>query len=1156
MHESRTADLRTHRFTSLGLMIGCLAPLALAACSSAEIGEAPIGVSEEAVVGADCGYTVTTKITKSHDKKRFHARVKVTKTGGGRLNSTGFTVLVNTNGAELVKVGHGSFKKTENGYLLSTVERRESRHDCDDDDDDWNDPDILSGRAYRFFLTLKTPRTNLESHIISSSGVMCDQMGPAVTLTASGDLFTSNGTLALNATASDNVRVSKVVFSRDGVAIGTDTTAPYTFNESVTNALNGRHRYTATAYDLSGNPGTSGTSRVLVAIGNKFFGTATVDGPDYAGLMAHFNQVTPGNAGKWGSVEATRDVMNFTDLDTAYNFAKTNHIPFKLHTLVWGQQQPNWVAALPADEQLAELDEWMSALAERYPAVDMIDVVNEPLHAPPPYAAALGGAGATGWDWVVKSFEMARAHFPNSELLLNEYAVLTMASTTQDYLKIVNVLKERGLIDGISEQGHFYERAPEMSVMSANFGSLAATGLPLYVSELDLNFADDARQANRMKDLFSMFWSHPQVLGVTHWGYRQANMWQADAYLVRNDGSSRPALDFIECYRAGGANCTVPPIVPQPRTGDVNGITLQAEDYDSAHALLPAGSMVAYASDGSWFGFDKVVFDGNWDAFTVSYAHALPNPIALAIHLDSVDSAPIATVPLPPTGDWTTMKTASIPWAPMSGQRNVYARFVGGGGNVDKIAFSAPTGVGKNLINDSDFEGGTTAGFWSWAGGTIANTTARAVSGTHSVAMTARNGNSPLVQSLTGMVAPGKTYKVSVQASIGGATSSAYVTTALQCVGGDTTYGRLGDWGNVKTISDGSWVEFAGDLVVPDCQLANVAFWLEGPGAGVDLYLDHVSVRQVTSANIVNNGTFESGTSGWFTFNGGALSSSGARAHGGTKSLLVANRASNAPAAIDITSMVKAGKSYPFSLWASLNSPDGSTKALNVTQATSCRAADGTVSTTYNWVAGPTNVNGGASWSWVQFSGNVVIPNCTVTQVLFWVEGGAGSDLYVDDVQILDDSGTSSNLITDGTFESGQGAWGGFGFTTIGVSAPGHSGAMSLKGGGMQPNGAIARDIKALVQPGKRYTATAWVSVGNRTDGSGLAKWQTIRNCNADAGDSFPGMAFPTVANGAWVQVTGTIDLTACTTINKLILFAGADQGDLYLDDVSLTPLP
>jgi endo-1,4-beta-xylanase len=41
-------------------------------------------------------------------------------------------------------------------------------------------------------------------------------------------------------------------------------------------------------------------------------------------LLAYFDQLTPENAGKWGSVEGTRDVMNWTDFDTAYNFARGN----------------------------------------------------------------------------------------------------------------------------------------------------------------------------------------------------------------------------------------------------------------------------------------------------------------------------------------------------------------------------------------------------------------------------------------------------------------------------------------------------------------------------------------------------------------------------------------------------------------------------------------------------------------------------------------------------------------------------------------------------------------------------------------------------------------------------------------------------------------
>ena len=1009
MRHSTSKLAAVFAWRNLGALALCCAPLALGACSNtgsrSDVSSATesVGLASEALTSPACGYALAAEVTKV-SKKGFRAKIKITNAAGGKLApATAFTVLVNAGAANLVKVGHGTFQTTENGYLLSSVAGAETADDLAVDDET-PDPDVLAGRAYRFHLKFEGTYSQFVANIITTSGVACDQTAPTVQLSTSGDLFTSSGTLALTATASDDSAVAKVVFARDGVELGTLRAAPYVLNVPITSASNGRHRFTATAYDATGNQGSQ-TQRVLVAIGNKFFGTATTIAADYTNLLDHFNQVTPGNAGKWGSVEATRDQMNWTDLDTAYNFAKQNHLPFKMHTLIWGSQQPAWITSLPPDQQLAEIDQWMGAVAARYPNIDLIDVVNEPLHTPPPYAAALGGAGVTGWDWVVNAFDMARSHFPNAELLLNDFSILSTTSATTNYLQIVKILKDRGLIDGVAEQAHFYERFPELSVLQANLQSFVATGLPLYVSELDLNLADDAQQANRMRDLFTTFWSTPSVLGVTHWGYLQSNVWQPNIYLIRNDGSVRPALTWIDCFRAGGTNCTVPPYVPPPHTGDATGITLQAEEYDSAHALQPAGNVVAFASDGSWFQFSKVVFRDEWSSLAVSYANGLSSNVNLTFHLDSLDNAPVATVQLPPTGSFGTLKTVTIPWAPLDTQHDLFVRFNGGGANVDFVQFQAPPPATKN---------------------------------------------------------------------------------------------------------------------------------------------------------IVANGGFETGTNGWFTFNGGTLSASTERAHSGTQSALVTNRTGNAPVATDLTSLVKAGTNYPFNLWASIRSADGSSQAINVTQATTCKNADGSSQpTTFNWIAGPTTLAGDASWSWVQFSGTVSVPNCTIGQLLIWVEGGAGSDLFVDDVQVLDTSSAASNLISDGTFETGQGAWFGFNATTVGVSSTSaHSGTQSLKGGGMQPNGLLGRDIQALVTPGKKYTATAWVSVANLAAGSGLAKWQTIQNCDAAASDSFPGLAFVTVNNGAWVQVSGTVDLSACTTINKLILFAGADSGDLFLDDVSLTPIP
>ena len=43
------------------------------------------------------------------------------------------------------------------------------------------------------------------------------------------------------------------------------------------------------------------------------------------------------------------------------------------------------------------------------------------------------------------------------------------------------------------------------------------TGLPLYITEYDINVAADARQLAIMKDQFTMFWDEPNVKGITIW---------------------------------------------------------------------------------------------------------------------------------------------------------------------------------------------------------------------------------------------------------------------------------------------------------------------------------------------------------------------------------------------------------------------------------------------------------------------------------------------------------------------------------------------------------------------------------------------------------------------------------------------------------------
>jgi len=280
----------------------------------------------------------------------------------------------------------------------------------------------------------------------------------------------------------------------------------------------------------------------------KFLGNIWRGNTEPARFGEYWDQVTPENAGKWGSVERVRDQMKWDTLDAIYRYARARGIPFKMHTLVWGNQQPLWITKLPLDEQRAEVEEWFVAVATRYPDIDLIDVVNEPFHAPPPYIEALGGEGATGWDWVIRAFEMARKYFPHSKLLLNEYGVINDPDLARKYVALIRLLQERKLVDGIGIQCHAFEM-DEVSVdtMRETLHILSETGLPIYVSELDIR-GDDQTQLQRYQEKFPILWEHPQVAGITLWGYIQYQMWMQNAYLLNDDGTERPALTWLMIY--------------------------------------------------------------------------------------------------------------------------------------------------------------------------------------------------------------------------------------------------------------------------------------------------------------------------------------------------------------------------------------------------------------------------------------------------------------------------------------------------------------------------------------------------------------------------------------------------------------------------------
>jgi len=98
-----------------------------------------------------------------------------------------------------------------------------------------------------------------------TANVIVDASPPSVSLSSSAaGPFSPPGTLVINATASDNVAVTKVEFYDGTTLKATDTTTPYSYSWSFTAADARLHTWKAKAYDAAGNVGNSNVVQLEV----------------------------------------------------------------------------------------------------------------------------------------------------------------------------------------------------------------------------------------------------------------------------------------------------------------------------------------------------------------------------------------------------------------------------------------------------------------------------------------------------------------------------------------------------------------------------------------------------------------------------------------------------------------------------------------------------------------------------------------------------------------------------------------------------------------------------------------------------------------------------------------------------------------------------
>ena len=288
---------------------------------------------------------------------------------------------------------------------------------------------------------------------------------------------------------------------------------------------------------------------------DKFLGNITTSyNVDYGNEKYYtlWNQITCENESKWASIEGNNNSFNWGGSDNAYNYAKNHGFPFKFHALIWGAQYPKWLESQTPAQRYKEIVQWMDEVKKHYPNLELIDVVNEAItghQAGTPYfIEALGGTGVTGYDWLVKAFEMAYERWPNAILIYNDFN--TFQWNTDQYIDLVKALRNAGApIDAYGCQSHDLTDCSLDKFKSSMTKIQSALKMPMYSTEYDIGTSDDNLQLQRYKEQIPYMWEQDYVAGVTLWGYIYGKTWTTDGNsgIIKN-GKDRPAMTWLREY--------------------------------------------------------------------------------------------------------------------------------------------------------------------------------------------------------------------------------------------------------------------------------------------------------------------------------------------------------------------------------------------------------------------------------------------------------------------------------------------------------------------------------------------------------------------------------------------------------------------------------
>lgn len=316
--------------------------------------------------------------------------------------------------------------------------------------------------------------------------------------------------------------------------------------------------------------------------GSALAGTEVNDFGRRQFCASQFNILTPGNELKPDSVfdtAASRKLVEETGDETQVavtlksvkyflDYCQASGIPVHGHTLLWHNQTPAAFFRLGyslsgemADREvmLGRMENYIKAVMEiteeNYPGLIMSwDVLNEAiddgtnkLRTNVPWYQTVGP------DYPEKAFEFARKYArPDVILCYNDYSIPNTGKLN-GILELLKPLVAAGTIDCVGFQAHYQNDWPSASMVDTAMTRVAALGLKLRVSEMDIKVSarTDSQfqtQARRYSEMMKVFLKHEkEIIAVQLWGVTDDTSWLATHYPLPFSayGQPKPAFQAI-----------------------------------------------------------------------------------------------------------------------------------------------------------------------------------------------------------------------------------------------------------------------------------------------------------------------------------------------------------------------------------------------------------------------------------------------------------------------------------------------------------------------------------------------------------------------------------------------------------------------------------